>query len=225
MERIVSFEVDRGQFVFADVIADYPDVRMRFDRTVPSGARPLEYLWGAGVSAETFGDAVRSCPATDGVDVLGDAGDWTLCRLDWGPTERLPALYESVVETDAVIRSLRTVDDGWHFSLQFRSTAAVSAFQDRCLGNGVPLQVTEISEPPATYETVLTDRQREILALALDRGYYEVPRQITLEDLADELDVGLAAVSEGLRRAEERVVRSHFYPQTPRQRARNATDG
>lgn len=225
MERIVSFEVDPGHFVFPDVLGDYPDARMRFDRSVPTGARPMEYLWVAGVPAETFGDAARSCPTTEGVDVLGDAGDWTLCRVDWRATEHLPALFESVVAADAIVRSARTVDDRWHFSLQFRSTEAVSAFRDRCLGNGVPLQVTEITEAPATGATMLTDRQREILKLALDLGYYEVPRQTTLEELADELGIGVAAVSEGLRRAEERIVRSHFYPQTPLQRASNAADG
>lgn len=223
MERIVSFEVNPEHFVFSEILEDYPDVRMRFDRAVPTETDLMEYLWMANVPAEEFGDAIRSSSETEEVEVLGGFENWTMCRIRWRATEHLPPLFESVVEADAIVRSIRTVGGQWHFSLQFRSNDAVSAFRDRCLGNAVPLQVTEIREAPATGTTVLTERQHEILDLALDRGYYEVPRQTTLEELADELDVGLAAVSEGLRRAEERIIRSYFYPQTQlRQESRSS---
>lgn len=218
MERIVSFEVEPEHFVLSELFEDYPDVRMRFGRAVPTETAPMEYLWVANVSPGEFGDAARSSPATSDVEILGDTGDWTQSRIRWRPAERLPALFEGVVEADAAVRSIRTVGGQWHFSLQFRSNDSVSAFRDRCLGNGVPLRITELREAPATGTTLLTERQREIVDLALDRGYYDVPRQTTLEELADELDAGLAAVSEGLRRAEERIVRSYFYPQSRLQR-------
>nr|WP_255473553.1 helix-turn-helix domain-containing protein [Halogeometricum sp. CBA1124] len=47
----------------------------------------------------------------------------------------------------------------------------------------------------------MTDLQRETLALAIRRGYFEVPRSATLSDLAAELGVSKQAVSERLRRA------------------------
>jgi predicted DNA binding protein len=51
----------------------------------------------------------------------------------------------------------------------------------------------------------LTDRRETVLRRALSAGYYETPREADLADLADELGVCEATVSETLRRAEGAV--------------------
>jgi DNA-binding CsgD family transcriptional regulator len=52
----------------------------------------------------------------------------------------------------------------------------------------------------------LTDRQREVVAVAADLGYYEVPREATLEDVAAELGLAASTVSDHLRKAEAALV-------------------
>jgi predicted DNA binding protein len=52
----------------------------------------------------------------------------------------------------------------------------------------------------------LTDRQREVLRVAADRGYYETPRRATQEDVAAELGVAPSTVAEHLRKAESNLV-------------------
>jgi predicted DNA binding protein len=47
----------------------------------------------------------------------------------------------------------------------------------------------------------LTEDEREVLRVALERGYYEVPREATLTDLAAELGRSDVEVSRRLRRA------------------------
>ncbi|WP_267643925.1 helix-turn-helix domain-containing protein [Haloarchaeobius amylolyticus] len=54
----------------------------------------------------------------------------------------------------------------------------------------------------------LTDRQRELLAAAYDRGYYNSPRECSLADLAADFDVTPSTVSDVLRRAERAAVSS-----------------
>lgn len=54
----------------------------------------------------------------------------------------------------------------------------------------------------------ITEKQREALELAVDRGYYERPREATLQDLADRLGVSPSAVSQRLNAAESTLVRS-----------------
>jgi len=51
----------------------------------------------------------------------------------------------------------------------------------------------------------LTGRQREVLATAVDLGYYENPREATHEDVAAALDRSAATVGEHLRRIEATV--------------------
>ncbi len=54
----------------------------------------------------------------------------------------------------------------------------------------------------------VTDRQREVVLEALSRGYYDWPREITSEQLADELDISRATLHEHLRKAERALLSS-----------------
>lgn len=53
---------------------------------------------------------------------------------------------------------------------------------------------------------VLTEKQREALALALESGYYRRPRDTTLSGLAEQFDITKSAVSQRLRSAETKIV-------------------
>lgn len=55
-------------------------------------------------------------------------------------------------------------------------------------------------------QTLLTDRQQDVLETAYREGYFEVPRDADLGDLAQQLDVDESTVSGVLRRAEEKVL-------------------
>lgn len=57
---------------------------------------------------------------------------------------------------------------------------------------------------------LLTDRQREVLKVALEEGYYEIPRATKLRDLAKTLDTSSATLSEILRRTERRLAEHHL---------------
>ncbi|MFH5798861.1 helix-turn-helix domain-containing protein [Haladaptatus sp. CMAA 1911] len=54
--------------------------------------------------------------------------------------------------------------------------------------------------------SLLTDRQRELLELAIDEGYYEIPRRATLRDLAERADISVGTVGEHLRKIEIKVI-------------------
>ena len=59
-------------------------------------------------------------------------------------------------------------------------------------------------------EEELTARQEEILQIALEKGYFEFPKKITLRQLAKVLDVSPATLTEILRRGQKRVLQEHF---------------
>lgn len=52
----------------------------------------------------------------------------------------------------------------------------------------------------------IPDRQRELLNRAVERGYFEIPRQVTLEELAEEMDITKTTASTHLRKAEGQVM-------------------
>jgi len=52
----------------------------------------------------------------------------------------------------------------------------------------------------------LTDQQRRALSVAYERGYFREPREASLEELADELDLSASAVGGRLRRGMKSLV-------------------
>lgn len=63
---------------------------------------------------------------------------------------------------------------------------------------------TPVQPKPAAWVALLealTDRQLAVLSAAVERGYFEVPRGATLDDLASEFELEKSTVSEHLRRA------------------------
>lgn len=54
----------------------------------------------------------------------------------------------------------------------------------------------------------ITPKQWEALALAFEKGYYDRPRTVDLEALAEELAISKSAVSQRLRAAEATLIES-----------------
>lgn len=77
------------------------------------------------------------------------------------------------------------------------------------LPDGVDTTVERVGgfDPRRSPGVALTERQREVVAAAVDLGYYDVPREATLEEVAAELDIAGSTVSTHLRKAEAAVVR------------------
>ncbi len=62
-------------------------------------------------------------------------------------------------------------------------------------------------EPAASRKFgTLTERQREVLRTAVEKGYYDVPRRVTYEDIAIDLDCSAGAVGQHLRRIESELL-------------------
>ncbi|SEV93842.1 helix-turn-helix domain-containing protein [Natrinema salifodinae] len=54
---------------------------------------------------------------------------------------------------------------------------------------------------------LLSERQLEVVAAAVEQGYYDTPRRCSLTELADHLDIAKSTCSETLHRAEEAIIK------------------
>jgi len=69
------------------------------------------------------------------------------------------------------------------------------------LKRGTPKSLTNLELSPE-----LSKKQEEVLALALEEGYYEYPRKITLPELAGQLNKSYSTFQEHLSKAEGKLV-------------------
>lgn len=97
---------------------------------------------------------------------------------------------------------------GWKVTAQFADREELNEFRGACNETTVrfrPLRVFEGDADP-TDDYGLTAAQHEALRAALEIGYFKVPREGDLSELAEELDTTTSALSERLRRAQQQLV-------------------
>lgn len=127
------------------------------------------------------------------------------------------ALAARRLEPGVVIQSRRR-NRCQEFRLLVRSKENVEVFYDRfreLLREGISVQFGHLgSVEQWAYESLtgvsLSDEQRLTLETAVEQGYYETPREITLAELADRMDIPRSTVSYRLRRAEAKFAKGYL---------------
>ncbi|WP_435195725.1 helix-turn-helix domain-containing protein [Natronomonas sp. EA1] len=173
----------------------HPDARFRVRSAFPGEPGVALLDVDAGERLPTAVDALSDQPAVAALSVLGRDGDRAVCQV----TASLP-VFDSLREAGVPVAFPVTVRNGT-MRLSLRGDAArFAALADRLDDAGLAYTV-EAVEPLDALDTRLTPQQRRALRLAVDRGFYAVPREYELRELADELGVAPSTASETLRRA------------------------
>jgi len=118
-------------------------------------------------------------------------------------------LYDIVIETGGVFVAGRRHADAWEVDLRFPDREAFRMFREECERTDVDPVVQAIHDQNETARAAqydISEPQREILLLAVRKGYFEVPRAVSLGDLAGDIGVSSQAASERLRRGLDSLV-------------------
>lgn len=93
--------------------------------------------------------------------------------------------------------------DGWIVQLRFPGREALVEFNEYCRSRDITFQVNHLRMSDDGEDGVvgLTPKQQELLTVAYEEGYFDVPRGISQNELAERLDVSKSAISQRLRRA------------------------
>lgn len=145
-----------------------------------------------------------------------------LDELEWheqlsGTTETMVYLCKILPDVDDAVRPMQALgisssdiqvgEGGIEVTLvgeQDDIAQGIEAYDDE--GMSVALQRISDYTGPTTALDTLTDRQLEILETAFDLGYFEVPRNVSTDEVADELGLDPSTVAEHLRRAERNLL-------------------
>lgn len=190
------------------VVAVQSDVTLELERVVPT-ERTTHILWLVGENHQQFLEALRGESAVESLTTLDEFDDRVLVRVRW--TSIATPFLDLLDEGDVVLVAARGTVGGWEATLRFPDEATLRAFYEASERRGLGVELRAINggrvgERGAA--DALTPVQRETLEAALDAGYFDVPRSITIAELAVELDRSQQAVSEALRRAMANYLRT-----------------
>ena len=116
------------------------------------------------------------------------------------------ALMES--NSNCFIAPAETNDDCRMCYKLFISGQGLPTLLQKLHERGITYQISDVS--PLSTKRRMTPRQEKILRSALELGYYEYPKRISTEQLAEILKIRSSTLSEILRRAEKNVVKDYF---------------
>ncbi|NHN47039.1 hypothetical protein G9464_05435 [Halostella sp. JP-L12] len=208
MSIIADITVPPEEFVLAHALAAVPDATVEIERVAAtSEERVTPYFWVACDDLDAFDEALREDDTAGNVRVLETSERERLYRVDWHAPE------------DGVLFALRgslgtvlnaEANGGWHVRMLFPDEDALSTFNEHCEESHLSFDVDRLFYPddPSEYEEdPVTEDQREALVAALEAGYFDVPRAVTLADVADDLGISSNALSSRLRRGHANLVR------------------
>lgn len=178
-----------------------PDgAKIAFERLASLHAGSPCSLVATGDGLEAALRAWRDSPAVDELSLASQTPAGAVYHLTWHDAP--PDFLAHVRSAGGVVRSAVARGAAWTFELRFPDAVTAStfygtyardhAFDIEALGSNETSEMTRGSGP--------TTKQREALRRAFEAGYFEVPRRTTMADIAAELDISTAALSQRLRR-------------------------
>ncbi|WP_331234276.1 helix-turn-helix domain-containing protein [Natronorarus salvus] len=204
MATIAEFTIPVEGFALGESIRDAPIAEMEIERLAAHGPdHVMPYAW---ITADDFDRVERlfeEDPTVDRFSLVSETEDARLYQMDW--IERAEVLINILTEQEGVVLSAVASEGIWNFRALFPEREALSRAYDYAEEHGIHLQITAIysMEDEREGRFGLSEGQHEAIRLATERGFYDVPRGISLEELADEIGISHQSLSERLRRGQK----------------------
>ena len=143
-------------------------------------------------------------------EYMVSGGERWMAVSRFDPTEPVRRILEWRRRADVVVETPIPfeADGSQRVTLLGREAAFGDTFEAATAAESVSVEVVATGEydPDAErFARALTTRQEEVLAAAVDVGYYRAPREATHEDVAEAVGLSPSTVGDHLRRIEERV--------------------
>jgi predicted DNA binding protein len=166
-------------------------------------------------SKDSFEQNIHAQPVVTDVTAIGTTVDGVFYQVTIDGASKLfdshdPAKFEGVVMEAAV------TSEGLRELKVFSNYESFSTLRDRCEAYGIPFELLNIASDPENPgkrdRFGLTDKQYRALAIAFAGGYYDSPRGMETQELADELGITAPSASALLRRAEQQLISQTLGP-------------
>lgn len=212
MATVTGFTAPGDTFSLGLVFQQYPDVTVELDRIVPTSELIIPYFWVEGADEaeiERIEASFRERTDLRAVRLIDEVDEQYLLRAEWNHEYR--GIVGAIASTDVNLISGRGAGNEWEFEIRSEDRTEVSEFQRYCEEHGLSIELTAVhalSKVPQATEYDLTDPQREALVRAYESGYFDTPRESTLDEIAEGFDITRQALAARLRRGYKSLVRN-----------------
>jgi predicted DNA binding protein len=204
---VAEFRLPAEEFCLAETVP-ITDASFEFVQIVAhdDGVLPFVRALGDERTLDDLDGLLEADPTLESTECVAKMDGSRIYRTTW--TEPIRATVDSLLEEGGTILEATTTDGQWQLQALFPDRDSLSRTYEHCEDRGVAMTVDRIYgfDDDRHQRFGLTTQQRETMLAALKQGYYDVPRESSLTDLAETLDVSHQALSERLRRGHGNLV-------------------
>jgi predicted DNA binding protein len=212
MATVVEFTAPGDSFPLGSVFKQFPELTVELERIVPTREGIIPYFWVRGADEageEKIEAAFRDHPDLKSLELVDEVDDQYLLRVEW--KQDFQGLLKAIANTKVSLISGQGSGDKWAFEVRSDDRDGVAEFQRYCRDHDLSIELTALhalSALKSGAEYDLTETQREALVLAYEKGYFNSPRESTLDDIAEELGITRQSLASRLRRGFNRLIKS-----------------
>jgi predicted DNA binding protein len=207
---IVEFTVPAEDFALGQAFRETGGTRFELERLIPTSGAIIPFFWIHDGDYEAIAGSLANDADVGDVRVVDELDDRALFRIGW--EAGIDGLIRSLLDLDVAILEAEGTTERWAFEFRFPSSESLSEFRTACTEAGMDIDVERVYDltqaGTESDETTLTPAQREVMVAALDGGYFAIPRETNLVEIADDLGISDQAAGERMRRATAKLARA-----------------
>ncbi|EMA44784.1 helix-turn-helix domain-containing protein [Halococcus saccharolyticus] len=201
MSVIATVAVEADQFELGEVLHTDHDLRVDLTQFVPIDRTLAPYFWVEDDGTDALEADVRNDPRVEELTALDGVVGHTLYRIEW--TQGIDGLLAALADHEIMVERGVGTNSTWLFRLRGASRDALSKFQNDCIEKGITIEIRRVIDNPDDPDGnrfELTPKQHEAVTVALESGYFDVPREASLTELAEKVGISRQAYSRRLNR-------------------------
>jgi len=209
---VAEFTIPAESFPFGKTLVKMTDVEIEVDQIIPTDESALPFFWVRGCDPEAFMQHAEAEPEVVETKLLEVVEQVALFRAEWRPDS---AVIEGIKALDMTIVEAVGTAAHWRFEVRTQDREAFVGFQDIFQEQGIPIELSrlyDLDELIHGQHRTLSSKQRRALLAACQEGYYQKPREVTQENLADRFDISRRALSDRLRRGTRNLISESLLP-------------
>lgn len=200
--------VEHPQMALAHTIRSLSDVEIGV--VSDAGTDPdhnVNFFWVRAPEFDAVETALEEDPTVASFSAIVDMEEQRTYRIEYSDHAKL--VSPPLTEIGSLTQEAKSHLNGWLLTLHFRDHDGLYALNEYAREENITIDVLDLHQVDGAGESSefgLTEPQREALVAAFLHGYYDDPRETSLEELAEILDISPTAVSGRLRRGAARLI-------------------
>lgn len=204
---VISLET----FALGPLFERVPETRVYCEPTVPNPAdHALLIVRADEYHRKAVEDTLRNDPAIATIEELGTHEDGWRYRVTWDGHTR--QIVRQLVAASVTLLAVRGKAGSWKLRLLAPDRQAIAETQEILEDFGCEPDCQSVTSPDSERSgyVAMTDERHEALITAFEMDYHDIPRSITIEELAEEIGISHRTLSERFRRMHKQLIENEL---------------